>query len=70
MNSRQRRKLKALQHNDEIRYVEWLKANAKYDRPRERVMADPRFIDYHNARKGGRSRLQALLFASMCVGFY
>lgn len=64
MNSRERRKLAALQHNDEIRYVNWLKTNAIYSSQRQ--------LPYEEARKAGMSRLSALnqvkLFAAMNIG--
>jgi hypothetical protein len=56
MNSRQRRKLAALQHNDAIRYEAWLKANAIYSRA-----SAPR---YHRAERGG-TLSQYRIFATL-----
>ena len=65
MNSRQRRKLEALQHNDKIRYEAWLKENAIYSRPSPRVMAEA--SAYSRGRRAGMSRLGALTLANLIM---
>lgn len=66
MNSRERRKLAALQHNDAIRYEAWLKANAIYSRPSIRVMAES-VSTYHRGRQAGMSRVGALTLAKIVM---
>lgn len=53
MNSRQRRKLAALQHNDAIRLDAWLRENAVYSRPATRIEFRP--------RRAGKSRINSVL---------
>lgn len=65
MNSRQRRKLEALQHNDKIRYEAWLKENAIYSRVTS-ICSLPAG-EYHRARRAGMSRLEALTMASLVM---
>lgn len=68
MNSRQRRKLEAQQHNDEIKYTNWLRENAVYNRPRVAVM-DTRESEYRRARKAGMSISSALIAASIIMSY-
>lgn len=59
MNSRERRKLEAQQHNDAIIYEKWLKENTS-DQPR-------RF--QRSARASGKNKVsKALLSAAMLLG--
>jgi hypothetical protein len=54
MNSRQRRKLAAQQHNDAIAYIAWLKANTQDQR------VDRRAQLYVRGRRSGLTRLAAI----------
>ena len=68
MNSRQRRKLEAQQHNDEINYTNWLRENAIYNRPKVSVMGS-RESEYVRARKAGMSVSSALIAASIIMSY-
>jgi hypothetical protein len=65
MNSRERRKLAALQHNDTIRYEAWLKANAICSRASLRY--HNKVSEYQRGRRAGMSRLGALTLANIVM---
>lgn len=66
MNSRQKRKLQAVEHNDGIRYSAWLKANAIYSRVS--LGSSPVVDEYRRARDAGLTRAQAInIIALMSV---
>lgn len=72
MNSRERRKLAALEHNDAIRYSAWLKANAVHYKPRSAgtTRLEERTTEYIRARRAGATRSEALLLASLMLQGY
>ena len=67
MNSRQRRKLAALQYNDEIRYVEWLKNNSIFYKQRKPVTHHPEVKSFNGLHTKGLTATQALLMISMTM---
>lgn len=62
MNSREKRKLEAQQHNDAIDYERWLKKNAIYSRVES--VDEWRKHGYSKARSQRLSRRGALVLAS------
>ena len=62
MNSRERRKQEAQQHNDAIDYGDWLKKNAIYSRVES--VDEWRKFSYSKARSQRLSRKSSLLLSS------
>lgn len=62
MNSREKRKLEAQQHNDAIDYARWLKKNAIYSRVES--VDEWRKHSYSKARSQKLPRSPALVLAS------